>query len=358
MLERRSEHVERVTDAEDRIGRLAVDESHARRIRGAGRVERRHETGVRILQRAQTAHVLLGGELGRHAAQQVGRDLDGVAVRAHGRIRARLVEIARAVPRALQDPRGLGTRAIRERRDAGREIARRCRGLHAPLSNARRVAGDDGARGHVLRDDGSGGDHRTVADRDAVDDHDVRAHPHVVADRDALRREGLLVDGGVRILHRVVEREDRRVGADAHGVAERHLAAHDRERVDGAVRARDERARDVGVARDVRAVAEFHAIHLHRRDLRHEASLGDRDLGVQPHRLGLQPDLSLLLVGGRVVPEEPGRVVEVVLVERRGRHRHPFRPPLRRSSRQKRCSHSTSARSGITEIAAPVIVSV
>ncbi len=52
------------------------------------------------------------------------------------------------------------------------------------LPHDMRIAGDDDICRHALRDDGSGGDDRVLADRDAFEQDGVHPDPDVVADDD------------------------------------------------------------------------------------------------------------------------------------------------------------------------------
>nr|WP_261742856.1 hypothetical protein [Microbacterium testaceum] len=88
------------------------------------------------------------------------------------------------------------------------------------------------------------------ADRDAVQDDDVRTDPYVVVDDDAFRGERLLEDRDSRF-HRVVEAEDGRVRPDTHTRSQANTSANDGVRVDAAIATGDQFTRQVGARCDV-----------------------------------------------------------------------------------------------------------
>ena len=96
----------------------------------------------------------------------------------------------------------------------------------------------------------------------------------------------------------------RRVRLHAHAVAEAHLPAHDRVRVDRAVLPGGDVSGHVAVPGDVGAVAQLQPVAVHAGDGGHEAVLADHDvlLGGQ---LLLQSELLGLLVRGRLTLEPP-----------------------------------------------------
>lgn len=147
-----------------------------------------------------------------------------------------------------------------------------------------------------------------VADRDTVDDDHMGADPDVVADGDAPTGLGLPEDrlvGGCR----VVEAQERRVGADAYAGAKSDCAAGHGERVQRAVRARGQGAGDVGVGGDVRVVAQSQDVGEDRRRLGHIATLAHLAVpaeGSLPLPLRGSPLLRGLLL------EQPWTVVEAV----------------------------------------------
>ncbi len=115
-----------------------------------------------------------------------------------------------------------------------------------------------------------------IADFDAVEDHGVRADPHVMADRDAPDVEALVPDGPFGVVEAVVEAEDAGVRADADVTAEPDEAADDGEGVDGAVRAGADVPGDVGVRGDVGAVPEDEPVREDAREGGDEAVLAER----------------------------------------------------------------------------------
>lgn len=321
-----AQQVQRVAHAQHVIGRGPVLRQPGRTGDRRCRAVLGDQSGDGVLERAQPCHVLGGGQVGRRFPEEKICDLDGVAVRPHGRLGTGPVDVpaGAGLPAAVEQvgrlrAGGGGERGqfTGERRRLPVRVRYRPARLPSVAYPPGRVAGRHRPRGQVLRDDRAGADDAVVADGDTVHDDHVGADPHVVADRDPAAGDGLLMD---RQLGRgpVVEGEQRAVGADTHPVPEGDRAAHHRERVDRAVGAGAYVTGDVGVSRDVRAVAQVQDVRVHRGRLRDEAALTEPH-GPRPRPRSPEQPLPPLLLR-RPLPlrcllgVEPRTVVEDAVV--------------------------------------------
>src|SRR5438034_2307732 len=123
-----------------------------------------------------------------------------------------------------------------------------------PADDLRRHAGDEGMRGDIFGDDGTGGDHRVPADRDAAENCRVASDRCAVLD---FRRHDLPVRAhGARI--DIVSKTD--VGADKDPIPDGHAAVYCGEVLDFAVVSNDDRRVDVDIFPDVAALAHARSL--------------------------------------------------------------------------------------------------
>ena len=218
--ERRTQQVEGVADTQHVVDSPAHGPATAARCRRP-RAPARSPRPACHAEPAISAPVALR----RRAVEQEVGDLDRVAPGPHGRVGAGPVE----EPASPSQHRASTSVRLRpgpggERGEPVGEVGRRGgvgrrRAGPAVADRPGRVAADHRPRRDVAGHHGTGAEHGVVADRHAVDDHDLRTDPHVVADRDPLAAGRLAEHRPVRS-EAVVEAEQRALRADPHPVAE------------------------------------------------------------------------------------------------------------------------------------------